>query len=73
MALSVPIGIAPSQTSTAEYAAPARAGFGLKRIGRLNVRPELVLPLRAGHPAPAAITARASSPDGTSDVGAISV
>lgn len=73
MALSVPVGIARSHTSTAEYAAPARVGFGLNRIGRVNVRPELVLPLRTGHPAPEAITARASRPDGTSDVGAIRV
>jgi hypothetical protein len=73
MALSVPVGIARSHTSNAEYAAPARVGFGLNRIGRVNVRPELVLPLRTGHPAPEAITARASRPDGTSDVGAIRV
>ena len=73
MALSVPVGIARSHTSNAEYAAPARVGFGLNRIGRVNVRPELVLPLRSGQPAPEAITARASRPDGTSDVGAIRV
>jgi hypothetical protein len=32
-----------------------------------------VLPVSEGHPAPDATTARASRPDGTSDVGAMSV
>jgi hypothetical protein len=73
MALSVPVGIPRSQTSNAEYAAPARAGFDLSRIGRANVRPALVLPLSIGQPAPEVMTARASRPDGTSDVGAMSV
>ena len=73
MAFTVPVGIPRSQTSSVEYAAPARAGFGLSRIGRANVRPEPALPLRTGQPEPEATTARASRPDGTSDVGAMSV
>ena len=73
MALTVPTGMPRSHTSTAEYAAPASAGLGLSCIRRANVRPAPVLPLSAGQPAPDAMTARASRPDGTSDVGAMSV